>query len=541
MGRRRPWSRRAGSWMPGHSWRDDRLLAAILADIPALQVLESRLALLYDVGPELRDAVRQHNRPLEHLREVVRTGRRVRALPELRDVLLQAEPRDIGAHWFALAVTVLTVPGPLPAGYMLGLIDELRQLPPEFGMNTVDRYAIERRRADQPLDADGLPAALLGLYDTQVAPSEPATRLARMAYFLELLAQEARAHEQGERLARLLARVPGRRGVAAALAAQEGLPGPEGHESRAIIQIRVQEAGPPVEAHVPFTRRTYFLRGFRYDAAGVGEPRFRRATDPTEVFLGAELDRRGKEFLLAWQQHAEAGGGGVARYEFLLPDELLGHPVELWPGGSGVPLSYGCQVVVRSLTRYDDSLIHQQWARRWEALDRDCAPGDALERIGWMSPGVTNGVTNSPDTNWSCPPGRYPPLLLTDAADVEDWLRDHKDLACLGLGAPYELHDPLMRDAVRDALMYDGVPVIVWRRDAGDPGLLLDALRDSCPPALLAQLPASVHGARQRRRRDPRSVGSHITLLWDDPTCVFRNQNSQMPGTRGAGTGEGAA
>ncbi|NEB03214.1 hypothetical protein [Streptomyces sp. SID13726] len=509
-------------------------MAAILVDIPRLQALQNRLDLVYDVGPKMRDVV-QHSRPLEHLTEIVRTSRRVRVLPELRDVLLKAERYDIGAHWFALAVTVLTVPGPLPVGYMLSLIDELRQLPPEFGMHTVDRYVIEQRRADQPLDADGLPAALLALYDSQAAPAEPATRHARMVSFLDLLAQEAQAHEQGERLTGLLARVPGRRGEPAGLPAQERLP--EGQESRAIIQIRVQEAGPPVEPHLPFTRRTYFLRGFRYDDTGAGEPRFRRAMDPTEVFPGAELDRRGTEFLLAWQQHVEPGEGGVTRYEFLLPDELLGHPVELWPSSSGVPLSYGCQVVVRSLTRYDDNLVHQQWARRWDALDRDCAPGDALKRIGWMSP----EATNSPDMNRSCPPGRYPPLLLADGADVEDWLRDHKDLACLGLVAPYEPHDPLIRDAVRDALMYDGIPVIVWRRDAGDPGLLLDALRDSCPPALLAQLPESVHGARQRRRRDPLNVGRHITLLWDDPTCVFVNQNSQLPGTRGAGTGGGAA
>ncbi|MEU9173317.1 hypothetical protein AB0D34_37060 [Streptomyces sp. NPDC048420] len=524
--------------MPGHSWRDDRLLAAILADIPGLQTRQSRLDLVYDVGPKLRDVVREHGRPRDHLREVVRTSRRTRTLPELRDVLLEAEPQDVGAHWFALAVTVLTASGPLPAGYMLHLIHELRELPPEFGMSTVDRYKAERRRAGRPLDADGLPVALSGLYDAQEDPAEPGGPLTRMTHFLGLLAEEARAHEQGERLAGLLARVPGRRGAAAGPSPGEALPEPEGRECQVIIQIRVQEAGPPVEAHMPFTRRSYFLRGFRYDRTGADEPRFHRATDPTEVFPGAELDLRGREFLLTWHQQAGSGAGGVTRYEFLLPDELLGHPVELWPGGpAGVPLSHGCQVVVRSLTRYDDSSIHHQWARRWDALDRDCEPGDALERIGWMGP----DTVNSKDTGWSCPPGRYPPLRLTDAAQVEDWLRDHKDLTCLGLGAPYELHDPLMREAVRDALMYDGIPVVVWRRDAGDPRLLLDALRHGCPPALLAELPESVRGARQQRRRDPLSVGSHISLLWDDPSCVFRNQNSQMPGTRGAGTGEGAA
>ncbi|KOU57821.1 hypothetical protein ADK57_37850 [Streptomyces sp. MMG1533] len=519
--------------MRGKAWREERLLAAILADIPGLQARQGRLDLVYDVGPPLRGAVREFDRPFDHLREVVRTGRRTGTLAALRDVLLDVEQEDADAHWFALAVTVLTAPaGPLSPEYMLRLVGEMRGLPPEFGVSTVARYATERRGAGRPLDADSLPVALLRLYDAREDATVAAGPRTLMLRFLELLAEEAGAHEQGGRLARLLARAPGRRGVTTGPVADS--PGQADAERQVIIQIRVEEVGPPVDEHEPFTGRSYFLRGFHYEGGGGDGPAFHCATDPTEVFQGDELERRGREFLLAWREQADVGVGADKRYEFLLPDSLLGYPAELWPGGpSGVPLSYGSRVVVRSLKRYDDSTIHDQWARRWEALDRDCPPGDALERIGWMS----SGDANSCDRQWSCPPGRFPPLHLTDVADVEDWLRDHKDLSCLGLAAPYELHDPLVREAVRDALMYDGIPVMVWRRDAGDPGLLLDALRGDCPPALLAELPDSVLGARKYRRRDPLSVGSHITLLWDDPTCVFRNQNSQMPGTLGAGGG----
>ncbi|WP_345561122.1 effector-associated domain 2-containing protein [Streptomyces plumbiresistens] len=526
-------------------WRTERLVERLLveslADIPGLQSRQGRLDLIDDVGPPLRGAVREHDRARDHLREVVRTGRRTRALAPLRDVLLEREPDDGDAQWFALVVTVLTAPsGPLPADYMLMLVCELRERTPEFGMSAVSIYATERRRDGRPLDARTLPVALLRLYDERADTGDPSGSRTRMLRFLELLGEEATAHGQADRLVRLLARAPGRgRGTTGPVA---DLADPRARVNtgrQVVIQIRVEEAGPPGDENLPFSGRSYSLRGFHYESDGDDGPAFHCATDATEVFRGDELDRRGREFLLAWNEQAEAGRGAEKRYEFLLPDSLLGYPAELWPGGpSGVPLSHSGRVVVRSLDRYDDSTIRARWASRWEALDRDCLPGDALERIGWMSPDPVDGA-NRPDEPWSCPDGKYPPLRLTDPADVEDWLRDHKDLSCLGLGAPYQLHDPLVREAVRDALMYDGIPVMVWRRDAGDPGALLDALRRGCPPALLAELPDSVHEARRYRRRDPLSVGNHITLLWDDPTCVFRNQNSRLPGTRG--TGEGAA
>jgi hypothetical protein len=389
-----------------------------------------------------------------------------------------------------------------------------------------------RRAAGRPLDARTLPQVLFQLYDARVPSSDRDAPRRQLCDFLRLLTEEP---EPSSRLASLLASVLGRE------AAASPAPAPVAAERQVVIQIRVEEEDAPSD--LPYTQRRYSMRGFHYEGSGGERPDFHCSCDWPDFFTGDELGDCGRDFLADWHAREAGDWGPGKRVEFLLPDSLLGYAAETWPGGSsGVPLSRSCQVVVRSLRRYKDSSLHREWAQRWQALDRDCPPGDALERIGWMSPG--SGIradadedVNSCSVTWSCPVSKYQPLLLTDAADVEHWLRINPDLACLGLGAPYDHQEPLMRDAVLDALLEDGIPVMVWRRDAGDPAHLLDALRDGEPPALLAELPHSVLALRKRERRNPESLGKHITLLWDDPTCVFSTQDSQMSGTRRAGGG----
>ncbi|MEU6356911.1 hypothetical protein ABZ896_47725 [Streptomyces sp. NPDC047072] len=541
MGRRFLWFRgRPGKLFVGH--RAEPLLAAILADIRRFQSLEDRLDLLHDLGPPLRDTVDQHNRALDHLRAIVRAGRRTGTLPRLKDAVLEVEGDDISAEWFALVVTVVTgARGPLPLGFMLDLVRELRDLPREFGERAVSLYVAERRADGRPVDTGPLPYVLQRLYDARVDGDNPTARRTDLLRFLVLLHEEAVEWGEGDRIGRLLARLPARDTAVREIAAHPATAWTAAAGRQVVIQIRVQEEEPygPVDDDVRYTRRHYRLRGFYYVGADGAPYEFGGSTDPTELFTGAELECRGKEFLLAWKEPAEVGRGAHRRYEFLLPDSLLGYPAERWPSGSaGVPLSLNCLVVVRSLMRYDDISIHDRWTDRWSALDQDCTPGDALARIGWISPGA-DSVDNSRYKEWSCPNGKYPPLRLGSRADLEAWLRRHADLACLGLGAPYDPLDELMLGAVRDALFYDGIPVMVWRRDGGDPGLLLEALRDGRPPALLAELPHSVLETRQQRRHDDESVGHNITLLWDDPTLVFPNQFSPMTGMRAAG--EGAA
>ncbi|MEU7056864.1 hypothetical protein [Streptomyces sp. NPDC046197] len=527
-----------GPWSGKHG----RQLVMILLGVGELHQLATRHELLLLMGEQLElgraFAVPENPDPAAHLRAIVRAARRGAALEALRDALEEMAPDDIDAAWFKLAATVLTRPdGPLPAGFMMELIGELRNHPPDFARAAVSRYRAERRAAGHPLDGRTLPQVLFRLYDARMSATDPDAPRRHLRAFLRQLTTEP---GRSNRLATLLARLPGcepggRPQAAAAAVAVRA-------ERQVIIQIRVEEEDAPSD--LPYTRRRYSLRGLHYEGTADARLDFHCSWDWPGLFTGDELERCGHEFLAAWHAQEAVDWGPGKRVEFLLPDSLLGYAAEMWPGGSsGVPLSRSCQVVVRSLRRYKDSSLHPEWDRRWQVLDRDCVPGDALHRIGWMSPD-RGEPENGDGADFGrrarfCPDSKYPPLRLTDPADVEDWLRHNADLACLGLGTPYDHHDPLIRDAVLDALLEDGIPVMVWRRDAGDPAHLLDALRDVSPPALLAELPRSVLEARKRGRRDETSLGKQITLLWDDPTCVFRTQDSRMSGTRGAG--EGAA
>lgn len=519
------------------------LLTAILTGIPRLQRLDGRHHLLEEIGGRLGKDTPEHNVARDHLRAIVDTARRTSMLKSLRDGLLRIDEDDFDTAWFNLAVTVLTVPGSLRTEHMLSLIRELRSYQPEFGGRAVSVYASERRDSGRPLDTGPLPLVLLRLYDAQVDGADASGSRADLLRFLRLLSEEPVPDGQSDGLARLLAHILDGRGAMMRKRAQsEATPRSTDAERQVIVQIRVEEEDAPGD--LPYTKRHYSLRGFYYERIGDARPAFRGARSLPGLFTGDELESRGRDFLAAWREQAEAGRGVNKRVEFLLPHSLLGYPAELWPGGStGIPLSHSCQVVVRSLPRYQDSSIHGEWIRRWEALDRGFLPGDALERIGWMGPCATvEGADvdeNSTAMRWKWPTGKYPPLRLTDPAEVEGWLRENAELACLGLGTPYDDHDPLIRESVCEALLEDGIPVMVWRRDRGDPGLLMDALRDNDPPALLADLPHSVLQARRVDRRDPLSLSNHITLLWDDPTSVHGDQDHQMSGTREAG--EGAA
>ncbi|WP_258054535.1 hypothetical protein [Streptomyces sp. Ru71] len=500
--------------------------------------LKMRQALLVRMGEKLRLGhpfnVAEDPEYLAHLDAIVRAAHRDGALEALCGALAQMYgDDDIDVAWLELAVTALTgPPGHLPADVLLALVVELRCRPKGFGAATVARFLAERRAQRRPLDGTSLPQVLLKLYDSRVPAHGPAEPREQLLRFLRMLA--AQTGPSGP-LAALLAEITG------AAPGEPVAPAADG-ERQVIIQIRVEEEDAPSD--LPPAQRRYSLRGYHYERVGDDRPVFLGSQSGPGLFTGDELTERGRDFLTSWREPADAARGVTKRVEFLLPHSLLGHPAEAWPGGpAGRPLSRSCQVVVRSLIRYRDSMVHDGWIRRWNALDRDRTPADALQRIGWLSTRAPADGPACPDPAaaqpWKCPEGKYPPLRLTRLTDLVDWLSAHPDLGCLGLGTPYDHDDDLIRQAVDDALLEDGIPVMVWRRDAGDPHPLLDALRAGQPPADLAELPHRVHQARRRGRHDTHSVHNQITLLWDDPTCVFSGQDQPMPGTRAAG--EGAA
>ncbi|MET7380244.1 hypothetical protein ABZT08_15735 [Streptomyces sp. NPDC005526] len=529
---------RVGHRRQRHTWKLHRQLVGMLLEVPALHEHGRRYELLEVMGERLGlgqpFSVPDNPDARTHLRAVVRAAARDDSgLEALRDALEEIAPDDVGAAWFRLAVTTLTATaGPLPTRFMLGLIDELRSLPADFGRTAVSRYRAERRAAGQPVDGRTLPQVLLHLYDARVPAADPGAVRRELLGFLHRLNAEP---DRSGRLAHLLTRVVGEETADPDTTVPAG--GQAGTGRRVIIQIRVEEEDAPSD--LPYTQRRYSLRGLHYEGTGNARPEFHCAWDWPGPLTGEELARCGDGFLAAWSAHEAVEWGHEKRVEFLLPDSLLGYPAEAWPSGSaGRPLSRSCQVVVRSLRRYKDDSLHQAWGRRWRMLDADRPPGDALKRIGWMSTdggGAAAQESKASSEGFDWPDSTYSPLRLTDLADVQRWLEGHADLACLGLGSPYDYHDPLIREAVLDALLEDGIPVMVWRRDAGDPAHLVDALRADGPPALLAELPDSVLKARKRERNNPLSVGKQITLLWDDPTCVFRGQDGRMSGTQGAG------
>lgn len=511
------------------------MLVEILLDVPRLHQQSVRHDLLQSTGRHLDRDGRPFSVPDDsdaeaHLRAVVRAARRRGALVALKSGLSAIEPDDMATAWFRLAVTALTSrSGPLSADTVLELVDLLRRCPTGYGQRALFAYLAERRAARRPLHDRGLPQVLYRLFDARVPPGDPDAPRRDMLRFLRLLAAEAEpgAPDLTVFLASVLDGTP-QVPVAAA-------PRQPGDGRQVVLQIRVEEEDAPND--LPYTRRRYSLHGYHYEGDVGAEPGFHCSWPSSGLVTGDELASSGRDFLAAWEDQEELGWGPDRRVEFLLPDSLLGRPVELWPHGtSGVPLSRSCHVVVRSLRRYKDTSIHYEWDQRWKALDRDCPPGDALRRIGWMSPrGADSG-----ETGRGLPESTFPPLSLSDPGDVEDWLREHPGLACLGLGMPYDHGDPLIRDAVLDALLEDGIPVMVWRRDAGDPCDLVGALRRGTPPVLLAELPDRVLRERRRERREPLVLGKQITLLWDDPTCVFRRQDSQMSGPGGADDDRGA-
>ena len=124
----------------------------------------------------------------------------------------------------------------------------------------------------------------------------------------------------------------------------------------------------------------------------------------------------------------------------------------------------------------------------------------------------------------------WPPLDPLDAAGFTEWLIGRPELACLGLSVPYDRLADQLRAAVLDALFVEGVPVMVWRGDPGDPGELVGALRRHAPERL-RDLPEAVHRCRRHgRTAGAADVSNSITLLWDDPDCVDADQDLPYAG-----------
>lgn len=228
--------------------------------------------------------------------------------------------------------------------------------------------------------------------------------------------------------------------------------------------------------------------------------------------LGSDAPRAGEEFvgsLHLIQQHvvelvadAEADwatDAGIIRLEFVLPRELLNLPIDQWPGHvegePPQPLGLRHQIVVRSLDRMRTKHWHRPWRKRWE---------DLWTR-SWRTPGS---------------------LVWADARDPVELRRLDATLATHDQVVMALAHRPPERPAAwGDEVtigLRAGMPVMLWLREdrfADGFETVVDTLLDAG-----GDLPESARLLRSKAfsaDRPETHVGSHVTLLWDDPNRLI--------------------
>ncbi|MEU1803352.1 hypothetical protein [Streptomyces sp. NPDC019937] len=217
-------------------------------------------------------------------------------------------------------------------------------------------------------------------------------------------------------------------------------------------------------------------------------------------------------------------------FEFLLPWEALGWPVDEWNlrggGELAVPRPIGRYgpVVVRSLDRLRDGWSTAQWLARWELLGDPPAgqgppPGPHWLHGDGSPPEETEPAGPADDVP---DPEREP--LIADASALQALagrLASRKNISCLFLTYPY----PRLT-AVPDALLcaiQEGVPAAVWwrpgRNGAAPPGRARRVAELVVADRGLAGLPGTVLGLRRQAAQCPEEThdGNGIAVLWDDP------------------------
>ncbi|MFG1805061.1 hypothetical protein [Streptomyces sp. NPDC049040] len=297
--------------------------------------------------------------------------------------------------------------------------------------------------------------------------------------------------------------------VAAALAARRGLP--HGPAARRVLQIRLNETAPG--------KQEYEMDGTLFDwtDSGLQRPRKRAGKRPYGI---RELKELGRTCLIEWEDlAAQLDEADRVQVEFLLPWSLLGHPVDRWlTDTQGYLLGHKYPVVIRSLDRLRQRSWHRDWELRWKALQRTATPGHARP-IGWLATDSATVLDQSCEVLY----------LSGREGEIRAWLDAHPDAAGVALAFAYDHHDPRHALSVQEAVC-EGVPFMVWRRDDGNPAELALRLRES-EDKHYTDLPAHLRLWRRGAARDDLSdMHNHLTLLWDDPDCVYRETALSVPG-----------
>ncbi|MFI1929748.1 hypothetical protein [Streptomyces sp. NPDC020330] len=289
---------------------------------------------------------------------------------------------------------------------------------------------------------------------------------------------------------------------------------PTARGGRRVLQIRLRETAPGKQ------RFTVDAALFDWSEDGLSQPRKREAR---RAFSLGELRQFGRTCLAGWSDlTTRLDDADQVRVEFLLPWSLLGHPVERWlTDGHTYLLGHKYPVVIRSLDRMERQSWRRDWSMRWHALHDQDTSAQRCDSIAWLS--LDSARAGKLD-------GEVLRLRGRDG-EVRAWLDTHPGVTSLGLAFAYDPQNPKRSLALQEAVC-EGVPLIVWRRDDGDPEALARRLGQMTAPQF-SELPDHLRLWRRAAARDDSAdMRNHLTLLWDDPACVPREGALAAPDAR---------
>jgi hypothetical protein len=204
--------------------------------------------------------------------------------------------------------------------------------------------------------------------------------------------------------------------------------------------------------------------------------------------------------------------------EFILPWPLLGYPVERWnidqtddDEAGGYWIGHRFPVVVRSLDRRADEMFLGPWRERWNMLFGADSSLPLTDRMAWLQY-RRGGVPSKAEDDERV-------ITFRGIGDLTAWLAEHenRDTVSLGLTYAYRFDDKLVTLSLREAFR-EGIPIVIWRRDDGDPNELRAMLDD----VAIHELKDKVLTWR-RKAASPangKMLGANIVVMWDDPTDV---------------------
>jgi hypothetical protein len=214
----------------------------------------------------------------------------------------------------------------------------------------------------------------------------------------------------------------------------------------------------------------------------------------------AELQVRVGE--LAGRIESWAENASTISIEMILPKDLLNLPIDQWLARSDeieTPLGVDYLVSLRSLERSRERSKHRRWKRRWSYVQAHLQAGDSP-----IDDAVHRSRLDGP---------RHLQKLGAKLALAED-------VVLLVLADPPANRDSIGRMEVAIALK-TGVPVLIWHREDCASKAFCTAVDDLLNDGGLGKLlenTMKLRGQAQCADDCDAHPGSHISVLWDDPT-----------------------